>query len=715
MQDPTVQGFLTGGQQSASEQAVSSPGFGATDSTAQTKLGVFAPLDVKAAPAQAEALANALNVGWSLAKPQLLKDTERTGKEDAAAGEVAAATSSVDPVKAATIEGYRIGAARGTTEKNTLQSLMGATDLINKDANDGGWANLPAPQLLDKIDEYFRGKLGGLETSPESAQVIAPMIQHFMNEAAGNRIARDVRNTQSQAQDTVSALAMHAAQANDGSFDPQVQMDKMAQTFLGDRSAANQAYVAAVTQAAVAAHNPDIIDKFIPKSVTTADGQTIDGPGFVPKNAAAIEAARINATELQKKDNAIATGVNKDVYVKTLVDKVHANVPLDFQKDLIEPVQKGVLTPPEAIEWYQKSVDEHDKHAPDTFAANVLARGLPWYTYDGTQIDAQGHRVTKENFEHAATDAVSALPKEQQPAGAVEMTRRQGLIFKPLESTINNQPLNTQQGVKGILDAYGAMKNTDATITAQYFTNPARREQVEYMDQQRTAGMSDADIATQMKSHDFKQAADDYNLHLGPLVNKQLDNFKIDGSHWLAGDIHSVNLNDLVNGGQVMAQVRNTARVIGEQGLSNDPTTIISRAEKQVLDQNYLIKMNEGHSVLLPRTGNDPPNAQEALQDFYKTQMPDLIKKAGYKGDPADVVLTPNPYQRGVLDLVDHTGHQVSADQFTISGISQSYTKQKRPDLIAQATKDSSENYATVARVKANNDKMLGILQNGSL
>jgi hypothetical protein len=370
-------------------------------------------------------------------------------------------------------------------------------------------------------------------------------------------------------------------------------------------------------------------------------------------------------------------------------------------------VQQGVLTPPEAIEWYQKSVNEREKNVPDAFAANILASGKPWYTYVGTAVGTKNQRVEKANFENAVTDSISKLPKEQQPAAAIDMTRRQGLIFKPLEATMNNMPVNTQQGVKGILDAYNTMKLTDSTITSQYFNDPARREQVDYMDQLRTSGMSDGDIANHMQSHDFKQARDDYNMHLAPLVNKQLDNFKIDGSHWLAGDMRAVHLNDLVNGGEVMAQIRNTASIIGQQGLTNDPATIIQRAEQQVLDQNYLVKMPSGHSVMLPRTKNDPPNAQVALQDFYTAQMPDLIKKAGYKGDPSDVVLAPTPYLPGVMTLQDHTFHQVSTDRFTMQGIAMAYTKQHRADLVEQTRKDQTDSQDQNARIQAADDYAL--------
>src|SRR5437764_722197 len=128
--DPTLPSFLTGGQLNTTESLGKNiPGFAPTSSDQQPKLNVTAPLDVQAAPSQAMALAKALNLGWSIAEPKINASLERKGKQDVAEGEAAATMGNVDQVKAAQIEGYRIGAARVTTEQHTLQAMLDAEKL----------------------------------------------------------------------------------------------------------------------------------------------------------------------------------------------------------------------------------------------------------------------------------------------------------------------------------------------------------------------------------------------------------------------------------------------------------------------------------------------------------------------------------------------------------------------------------------------------------
>lgn len=383
MPDPTLPGFLNGGQRPNNEQAFSAgAGFGPSNSLDQPKLQVVAPLDVNAAPSQAEALAKALNVGWSLAQPQLNKDLERRGQQDASLGSADAALNQIDPVKMAKVDGYRIGATRTVTEQHTLAALNEASQKMQTD-----WQTLPLHDtntagngaistqkgLLSNLDDFFRSRLGGLDKDPEAARVIAPMIQHFMNEAAGQRVERDIKMTQQNAEDTAQALAMHAAHANDGSFTWDEQFKKMTQVYGGDKRAASQALVHSLGEAAVQARNPGLIDLFLPAKTKLEDGQEIDGPGQTPANAAYLDEARSRARVLMDQDNKKVIQSSETGIMDRVLSGQDPRAML-HQYAGMPGADPHFLE--SAFNWYRELTKAHTEDELDTGAASSVIAGV---------------------------------------------------------------------------------------------------------------------------------------------------------------------------------------------------------------------------------------------------------------------------------------------------------------------------------------------------
>jgi hypothetical protein len=306
--DPQLQGFLSGGDKITTQRGGAGQAFSPTDATKQPKLEVVAPLDVNAAPGQAQALAKALNVGLAVATPAVEEKARMQGAGEAASGQADVALNQVDQDKMAKIDAYRMGATRAITEKATLSALDKAQafaasaegqKLPLTDTQTDGTSPMKKG-LLSTLDDMLRTDLSHLTGDPQSARVVAPMVQHFMNEVAGQRTERDIKNNQSAAEDSAQAIAMHAARTNDGSFNWQEQFDKLSGVYGGDRRAASQALVHSIGAAAVAAKDPSIIDKFIPESTKTADGQTLAGPGQTPENEAYLTEARAHAVAAQK-------------------------------------------------------------------------------------------------------------------------------------------------------------------------------------------------------------------------------------------------------------------------------------------------------------------------------------------------------------------------------------------------------------------------------
>lgn len=304
-----LQGFLSGGELNTQQSTKGTvKEFSPTSAVAQPKLQVVAPLDVNAAPTQAMALAKALNVGIATAEPMLEQKAVQYGADQSTKGQADVALGQVDPDKMAKIDAYRMGATRAITEKSTLDAISkveafvaspeGQALPLTDTAGDG---TTPMKKgLLSTVDDMFRSALGGLTKDPDSARVVAPMVQHTMNEIAGERTQRDIKNNQQNAEDSATAIALRSAKTGDGSFNWKDQQAKLRGVYGGDNRAANSALIHSVAAAAIAAKDPSLLDKFIPESITTEDGQTLAGPGQTPENAAYLATARAQASAAQK-------------------------------------------------------------------------------------------------------------------------------------------------------------------------------------------------------------------------------------------------------------------------------------------------------------------------------------------------------------------------------------------------------------------------------
>lgn len=295
------------------------PGFAPTDPSNITTQ-VVAPLDVQAAPDVAHQLAVALGHAQPMVESGLREDAMAAGMKDAEKehaneqqGSTDAYLGQIDPEKAKTVVGYGEGAHRASVEMNTITALNDlrskvATEWLDKPLHDYTAADgTSQPGIMSMADDFLRSRLGGLDTDPNAAKIMGPMVQHAMNEIAGAKNHQEIVHTQQLAEDTASGLLLNDIQHGTNSFVVNDQLTKLSQVYGGDMHAARSALVHAVGEAAVTGGDPSVITKYLPNGVDFGNGATL-----TPENQQYLDNARARATEAQQRNNQAVVRQSED-------------------------------------------------------------------------------------------------------------------------------------------------------------------------------------------------------------------------------------------------------------------------------------------------------------------------------------------------------------------------------------------------------------------
>ena len=655
------------GSQEASASTFRPGGFGPSP-TPDLRTNVAAPLDVRGAPSQASYLAAQLQqsldtMRWPLMSAERIQGMQREQQAEAQ-GRGDAAAGNVNPELVQKDSAYQRGAMTTLGQKYGYQLAQWAQQQIT-DPN-SGWSGMTQQQLMAALDAQSRKTMGGMETDPYFASAAAPIVQHIHNEVLGWKVkAQHDSDVEQMRSNTGAALTM-AAQGGPA-FNYAQAFATYRNTFGGDGNLARTTLDQDILSYAQANRNLQALDYIQP-----APGQT----ALPPKTQLMVSEARTAITRANTEAQAQYTQSQSFGVLSAWDKQLTGRTPIPFS-EINQAVQQHRITQQQGLEYYDKSLKLGEQLDRQTGASTILASGQPWWDAVGTPKEAGKAPYTKQDFVAANDAAIDKLPEEQRDAAAVMRTRQYGLIYTPLATRVNNEPVTTAQGVKDVLSTYNAMNSTDASITGQYFSDPRRLAEVHQMLTLRQAGMGDDDIATYMQKHTGAQSAQDVGAKASD-INKALATTTFQSGHFWNGG--KVDMATIANPGQVQQRALALAHQMAASGACTG-ATCAAAAAKAVIDQSYVIKLSDNHSLVIPRAVTDPPvsQSQSALQFWYNKALPDIAKATGH--DAADLRLVPNSSQPGSYTLTDSTGLPVTEQAFTLPAIV-SYWQKAQGDAV---------------------------------
>ncbi len=293
---------------------------------------------------------------WTKRSRRSLRMSAWRARPDEAKGAGAAELGQIDPQLESVNTGYRIGATRVNAQKHALQTVSQFQQMANDPSNEL-FNTPPQDGLLSKADQYFRQQLGGLENDPVSAKAITPLIQHAMNELAGQRVQRQVQDTQKQALNNAVSQATFDLQNGGSTFSYSDQFDTMKKLYGGDGVAANKALSQSVIDAAYTQHSLAMLN-LIPKTITDANGNTVAGPAMAPDTEQKLNEARTAITRLVDQDGANTLAQAKFGTMKQYDDMLSQGIPVPaarLKQDMSQLVAgKPLVSADEANDYYQQ-------------------------------------------------------------------------------------------------------------------------------------------------------------------------------------------------------------------------------------------------------------------------------------------------------------------------------------------------------------------------
>lgn len=289
------------------------PTAGASTNLGQIDVSTIHQLDVDGADANAKALAAVFDKAGNLGQKLVNQKIESNNKKDAALGEQAGLTGNVDKSKMDGDSGvlgissaYADGVKRSQTQlqaftvseqaralfaQNPQASLM---DSVDDKGN-------KVPGLMTQIDGMFAGAFPAGAKDPTVANIVAPIMQHTMNELTAESYKHKIVNDQQTAEDSAQASAMHDMQYGSSLFNAHQSLDTLTKVYGGNNRLGRDALVHSIGEAAVATGNPDSIAKYLPPGIDFGNGATL-----TPENQQYLDQAKTRAQEAANRNNTAA-------------------------------------------------------------------------------------------------------------------------------------------------------------------------------------------------------------------------------------------------------------------------------------------------------------------------------------------------------------------------------------------------------------------------
>lgn len=671
------------------------PGF-APETRQAPSLGVFAPLNVSAAPARAQALADALGVATRIATPQLTQAIEKNAFDRTTSGKADAANNAIDTKRQQEDALYDKGVKQMVAEKRVVEVIQEYSQRYETEFD----KQLGEHMLAEDIDSFAKSKLGDLINDPEMAKVVAGRMLPFMQQMTGKHRQNLSREFQQEAIDTtVSSIHADVDLGMQTDFEGNVQ--RLA-SILGDRTKANATVVGAIVERAVALGAPGIIDTFIPNDVK-------GGVNVRATYAEQIEKGRASAQAASDERDAHNIAVAKGDIEIGFVDRINGQQWLT-NRELLQLQKEKKITEGERVSWYSRSesarlslLESQQKNAfLDIQSTLDPERRLPSYVGalgpDGKPLTERDMKnIGNRKVEQMVTASVApdASPEDKRAVlvqSAANYTRREGYVYEPLANDMSTVLPAHGEAFASAAKTYAAL---DPTVRDFYVTDrdqQARFSQFNTLvalgNDPKEAASAMAKVSPEVVSRNREVAREKSTKR-----REQLNARTVHDS-WMPGD--EIKVGDLVNSGAVSAEIEKRAQAL--IGAGSDADTAFDTATESVTKAWVAIPGPKNKSALMvPRSAGVTEDTPKHIEWLYNSYLPKWLKDHGSSLTASDVRLAPVPGsdENTLFTIVDATTMSLVArgQAMTLGGLARVYDEDRR--------KRGLEAAAEAARIKA--------------
>src|SRR5690348_9601011 len=637
------------------------------------QLGVFAPMDVRAAPAGGgfQGLAQALGVLGNVGGTAMVQRADATAKADAAEGQADAELAQVDPERAAHSRAYA-DAAHST---NIIKQYQTAEAAVTEWAATNLDASKPFPEQTAALDAEMKRRLGALAKDPRAKAIIAPRYQKFIEGAANTILSRQVEARANEALDTAKGdIATDLAAGGDGRYSEQVQR---LTPLLGDRTKAVQAVVGMYIDHAqdVAAKGGDWQRVFnsLPSDITLPDGTKIPGPGRSPALHDALTRGRAQAQQAYNEWAQPQHDVAQAQLFVNLQARAHRGeaITLEALKPYLAPGADGtapMLTPSQAAGFVETAARQREAIAAQNAARQALQIMPNWQTMIGQvdPTDPKGKRVlTREHFQKAF-DVMAAQASNgfQNPDAALALSAQYNLpstAIHEMLSTVAN-PASAKAAVAQ-LPLYEKVK---AQGLQTLYLSDEQNAYFAYLSAKHHSGATVDDIVTAGSRYRPAEARAIASESMKGAMDKLLSTTMPDTGVF-GSNVRGTKFSAYANQPMVKAKAReqlNTLLVAN----GNDVDAAVAGVRDMFAQQWMPVRL-DGGEVLVPRRGQradgtaqvyDPAVLNGTLSYLSDTYAPEAAKRAGasnYKTARFRIVALPGADAE--VEITDDVGNPI--------------------------------------------------------
>lgn len=671
-----------------------------------TQLNVVAPLNVNAAPTQAEALYRAVapaaqemeqsegrliyekarsdyRQGMADAQMDMGPDGKPAFQRDSDGNIIYDSkglpqwdTSSFAGKSGAYIEGHQYGAGvaafRTASQKWAVQAQNGFTD-------DNG-NPLNASQVVQLKQTFFQHELGPLMDDPVAREAIGKLLPGSLSETYGQQLMADHKASQEEAQGDFDYAARQLLLYGDKTNPQQTQQaieelraNFQATAFGGDRAKSNQAVVETVGQVARETGDPDLMG-------------LIDTSRYGTAQMGRYQQLVQEATLAQKQTQQVNLAQQRqaaEVQMGDWMMKGQAISPIWIRNQVVA----GVL-PPDA---YDRAAAHNMRVQQQAQNMAVLPPGATLPTPGTPKLNAQGQQIGYWDSQEVAGMQQGTISKLVQQSGgnlqddaawakgAVTVANTQGQLLDPrTKSILTNGNLTDPKTI----DTLTAISKTlNPGLQTQAVPNPDRQRDLALIGTMARDGQSSQQIA-QTFTNESIQAQLKTNPDLAKLrkAAEALPDSTIASPTSYGDDVHVMSpstwfgsaehrsVGTLVNGNDFKAEVGNEAEALVLSGKAT-PQQALSAAQQVVRARSITFGLPNGSGVFVNApVGVEPGIATKAVQDYVNTTLPTVVdaynKNVDHTGRGSqvsinDVTAAPSPVDPGKL-IFSSNGNQIA-------------------------------------------------------